>query len=154
MKADHNYKDLNEKLESTSQQAIKNLVSHLPEDTLSMAWRSSLNERLIKESTSKTRKFRFSWFAMPAAGLALAAALAVAVYVHPAAGSNPTSAGPQSAVTKSSSLESGLLETYSQESISHEIIGSGPDPSSDVSHPSIADIATESDSSEGDSDSI
>ena len=154
MKADRNFENIDAKLASSSQKAIQQVVESLPEDTLSMAWRSSLNERLIAESAAYKPRLRFSWFAAPAAGLAVAAVLAVAVFVHPPTTPNTLVKGDSRVVASAGSVEIGLLDTYRQESVSHEIVGSGPDPSAEVSHPSIADVATDSDGSEVDPESL
>jgi len=152
VKAPNNSEILDTKLASANQQAIQKVVQQLPEDSLSLAWRSALNERLIAESVSHKPRFRFSWFAMPAAGVAMAAALAVVVFFHA-----PTSSSPQLTTlsgTSSGSVEMGLLDAYRQESVSHEIIGAGPDPSVDASRPSMTDVALDSYSSEVDPDSL
>jgi len=148
VKAPNNSQMLDSKLESAGQQAIRQVVHDLPEDTLSMAWRSSLNERLLAVPVARRPRFRFSWIAMPA-GAAVACALAIAVFLHA-----PGSAMPQPQVRNGSSVETGLLEAYRQESVTHEIEGAGPDPSFDSSHPSIVDAASESINSEVDPESL
>jgi hypothetical protein len=51
-------------------------------------------------------------------------------------------------------LAMGLFDTYRQESVTHEVVGAGPDPSLDAGRPSIADVASDSYSSEVDPDSL
>jgi len=152
VKAPNNSEILDSKLESAGQLAMQKIVHRLPEDTLSMAWRSSLNERLIADSVRAKRKLRFTWFAMPTAGIAVAAALAGVVFLHAPSHSSPAVSSAHVAVANSGSVERGLLDAYRQESESREIVGAGPDPSSDSYHPSFVDLA--SDSSEVDPDSL
>jgi hypothetical protein len=152
VKAHNNSENLDSKLASAGQQAIQQIVHQLPEDTLSMAWRSSLNERLLADAATAKRRLRFTWFAMPTAGIAVAAALAVGVFLHAPSGSNEAVTGSHTTLASSGSVERGLLDAYRQESESREIVGSGPDPAVDSSHPSLVDLA--SDSSEVDPDSL
>lgn len=149
MKAPNNSQMLDSQLESAGQQAIRKIVEGLPDDTLSMAWRSQLNERLLAASTVRRPRFRLSWIAMPAAGAAVAYALAVAVFLHA-----PGTALPQAQPSHNYAVEAGLLDAYRQESVTHEIEGAGPDPSVDAGHPSIVEAATDADNSEVDPDSL
>jgi len=149
VKAHNDSQMLDSQLESAGQQTIAKIVQGLPEDTLSMAWRSSLNERLLAEATVKRPRFRFTWIAMPAAGAAVACALAVAVFLHAPTGTAPT---PQ--LGQSYNVEAGLMDTYRQESATHEIEGAGPDPSVEAAHPSIVAAASDADSSEVDPEGL
>lgn len=60
---------------------LADAVKSLPEDTLSLAWRSELNERLFAEAAAGRRSSRRLWVWRPALGLALAGALALAIYL-------------------------------------------------------------------------
>jgi hypothetical protein len=139
------------KLSSSSQMAIQEIVRGLPEDSLSMAWRSQLNERLRAEAVVARPKRRFTWFALPAVGLSAAAAFAFIAVFH-----TPTQTEPSFVATHSgSAMAVGLFDTYRQESMTHEITGSGPDPSSDNARVSIVDAANSmTDQSEVDSDTL
>ena len=68
-------------LNSPAQRQMQDLVSHLPEDTLSMAWRSSLNEKLLA-TAPKPKRSVWSWLMKPAVGLGFAGALAVVLLVR------------------------------------------------------------------------
>lgn len=71
--------ELDKKIESTAD--VGRTVRALPEESVSMAWRSQLNERLIAEA-AKTRPRTPRWFWLPATGLGLATTLAVALLVR------------------------------------------------------------------------
>jgi hypothetical protein len=119
-----------------------------------MAWRSSLNERLMAEPLARKPRFRFTWVAMPAAGLAVAASFAVMVFFHSPSTPAQVLSGNTGLVASSGVVEKGIIETYRQESVSHEIVGSGLDPNAESSRPSIVDVASDSYSSEVDPDSL
>ncbi len=71
--------ELDRMLESDGGLQIRQAVQSMPEDHVSMAWRSQLNERLSTVVAVKQRKRRFAWILSPALGLGLAGALAVVV---------------------------------------------------------------------------
>ncbi len=72
-------KELDQALESSVHQQLKEAVRSMPEDTLSMSWRSELNQKLMVKIEAKQKKRRFAWILSPALGLGLAGALAVVV---------------------------------------------------------------------------
>ena len=74
---------MDSRLDSAGQQTISKMVQSLPDDTLSMAWRSSLNERLMETAVKKRKKQRLAWVLRPALGLGLASVLAVVVMFQP-----------------------------------------------------------------------
>ena len=67
-----------EKLDSAlaGSEFVSQTVRELPEDSVSLAWRSQLNERLFAEAGAKHHVARRSWVWRPALGLGLAGALA------------------------------------------------------------------------------
>ncbi len=75
--------DIDDRLNNVGQQTVKNLVQGLPADTVSLAWRSSLNEQLLAVSAQKQRKRRLQWILRPAAGLSLATLCAIVFIVQP-----------------------------------------------------------------------
>ena len=87
MKNDFDLKgrDLDEELNSPAQIRVREVVRALPEETLSLTWRSELNTRLRAEVVRRKKLDIFGWVWKPTAGLALAGALAVAVFFHPVA---------------------------------------------------------------------
>lgn len=56
------------------QENVGNLVSELPEPSLSLAWRSELNEKLLAQSSKKKKVARLGWFSGITASVALCAA--------------------------------------------------------------------------------
>jgi len=72
-----------EKLKTPGQMAMRSLVSALPEEEVSMAWRSSLNQQLMQVAAKKQRRRRFLWVASPIAGLSFVSALAFVVMLQP-----------------------------------------------------------------------
>jgi hypothetical protein len=152
VKAPNHSDNLDSNLASVNQQAVREVVRQLPEDSLSMAWRSSLNERLMAEAQIRKPRWRVSWIAMPAAGVFVACAFAAIVFIHaPTSSDTILTRGPG---VSSDALATGLFDAYKQESASREIEGSGPDTSVEVSKPSIVDVASDSFGSEVDSDSL
>lgn len=71
-----NLNNLDEKLERTEE--MRGLVRSLPEETVSLQWRSELNERLLMEAAQPKRSW-FAWAWRPMAGLAAAAAITAVV---------------------------------------------------------------------------
>lgn len=77
--------ELDELLNSKEQQELSRLVKSLPDDSLSLSWRSELNSKL-RVQAEKTRKRRIFWMVgRPVAGLSLAAVCALALFVKPTA---------------------------------------------------------------------
>lgn len=110
-------------LATRAQCAMREVVQALPEDSLSMAWRSGLNERLIAEGKRRQRRRRFFWVLRPAAGLAMAGALAAVFMIR-------TSQVPDIAPAHSSShsLEAALLSTHNEVSEFADVAGTGVRP--------------------------
>lgn len=75
--------DEDSRLSTPSQLAIKSLVAAIPDEEVSLAWRSSLNQKLMLEVAKKQRRRHMFWIASPIAGLSVAAALAFVVMFHP-----------------------------------------------------------------------
>lgn len=115
-------RDIDARLNGAGQEAMRNLVRELPEDSLSMAWRSSLNERILAEEKAKARKSRWTWALRPAFGLACAGALAFVFVFHaPMSRSRATAAKP--------SIESELLTAHAQSSVFADVAEAGLRPS-------------------------
>jgi hypothetical protein len=116
---------MDERLQSASQQAMRSVVKALPDDTLSMAWRSGLNERLVAESAQRQRRQRISWFLRPALGFGLAGALAMVAFFH---SSTQTSKVQPLARNSSGRLEAALVNTHSQVTLAMDVAGVGVTP--------------------------
>lgn len=71
-----NEREIEEKLSAS--ETVSDVIKSLPDDTVSLSWRSELNQKLM--ATQKPRK---SWLGYwrPALGLSLAGALAVAYFM-------------------------------------------------------------------------
>lgn len=74
--------DIDEKLNCASQLKIKEVVKSLPEEELSLAWRSELNEKLLAIQ-APVRKAWWKAMWVPSSGLALAAAIASVMFFAP-----------------------------------------------------------------------
>lgn len=103
----------NEQLESSSQQTIASLVKRLPEENLSMSWRSSLNEKIRAEAEKrkKQRRARIVWSS--SLGFGMAGAI-LFMLVMP--NMMQQSAQPATATNKTEVLESSLYAMH-QESV-------------------------------------
>lgn len=115
-----------EQLNDPAQRAVQNFVRDLPEDSLSMAWRSGLNEKLIAESQRYQKRSRWLLIMRPIAGFALAGCLAVVLMVR--SGSLDPRAGTNSGATGRSSIEAQLLDTHEQVDQYAEVAGTGLRP--------------------------
>jgi hypothetical protein len=102
-------------LRSEPQQAIREVVKRLPEDSLSLAWRSSLNERLHAiRPVSVWRSFLSrSW--RPAFGLALSGCLAILVTLRHTEPPAPVH----------HSIEASLVQAYDDSTRVDDLVGPG-----------------------------
>jgi len=105
------------RLKSAPQLAIRDLVRGLPEETVSMAWRSSLNEQLLVVAAKQRKKRRILWFSGPAVGISLATALAFVVLFQPS--SHPTVKAPEYGI------ESAILNDHHSSTLSNEVSTAG-----------------------------
>ncbi len=95
-------------LNSTSQQFVARVVSALPDDQPSMAWRSGLNEQLLIVAAKRRKRSRLiAWTLRPALGLGLASAVMVAMV---------TSRTPSRIVSKHEASVEGLVVAEHQQS--------------------------------------
>jgi hypothetical protein len=67
----------NQDLNSPEQLAIREVVKALPDETLSLAWRSELNTKIHAAIVRRKKLDLFGWIWKPAAGIAVASAFAV-----------------------------------------------------------------------------
>ncbi len=99
-------------LNTDSQLLIASLVKSMPDDELSMSWRSDLNVKLLAAQSSKKKlkatKRVFGW------GLSLSGSMAVAVAAMIMSNSN--SIAPQVTMTNSNQMASEFVKAH-QESI-------------------------------------
>ena len=105
------------KLNSAGQQAIRSIVSGLPEEPLSMAWRSSLNEQLLLVAAKQQKKRRFLWVARPLAGVSFATALAVIVLIQPFS--------HKAVVVPDHGLESAIMADHHQSAAASDVTSAG-----------------------------
>jgi hypothetical protein len=103
-------------LKTETQQAIQRAVHSLPEDSLSLSWRSNLNERLRQVRPQSLWRSRFAVAWRPALGLALATSLALVMTFR-----TQPHAIPQS----DASLEASLVATYDDSANSEVLAGPG-----------------------------
>lgn len=101
-------------LGSPAQQRTREIVQGLPEEPLSLTWRSSLNARLAEVAVRRRRLNLLGWMWKPAAGLAVAGALAVAVVLQ-----RPEQLPSQPGV------ESALVNVYMESTASWEVATDG-----------------------------
>jgi hypothetical protein len=105
-------------LENPQQNAMRDLVSKLPEESLSMAWRSSLNEKLMAEAVPVQRKRSFFRILQPALGVAAVAAMATVLMVRSA----PVVDLP------SFSIEQALVQDHRHNMVLSDLVGAGLNP--------------------------
>jgi hypothetical protein len=119
--------ELDRALASAPQVAIRDAVGGLREDTVSMAWRSVLNEKLVAKVQATQRRRRFTWIVSPALGLGLAGAIAAALLVN----SPATKEYRSPAYTPQ--IEESLVATYQDAMRYTDITGVGLNPDEAVS---------------------
>lgn len=123
---------IDEKLQSTGQQAMRSVMKSMPDDMVSMAWRSSLNERLIAEAAKTKKPNRFLILLRPALGLGLACMLAGVWFINSAhIGGTPRATR---VAVSSGHLESALVSLHEQSEIGSEVAGVGLNPVETVSY--------------------
>jgi len=105
------------KLNSTGQQAIRDMVRALPDESVSMTWRSSLNEQLLVLAAKQQKKRRILWFARPAAGLSLAMGLALVLMFMPSA--------HQTVKAPDRGIESAILSDHRSSALLNEVSSAG-----------------------------
>lgn len=96
-------------------ESVRKLVGALPEDELSLEWRSQLNERLLAIRPRVPAKWWITW--RPVAGLALAGALVGTLILRAPqdAPSTPTAVG----------LDEAMIAAH-RESVTRQEIGAAP----------------------------
>jgi hypothetical protein len=112
-------------LDSSEQQFVRDAVKSLSEDSLSLSWRSALNERLLQESAARRKRERFLWFLKPAFGLGLAGALALVTVIGL---SVPRPSASSHGSMTSSRVEAAIVSDYRQSAAVTDIVGSGLNP--------------------------
>jgi len=129
-------KELDSKLESAGQLQVRQLLQTMPEESLSLTWRSSLNEKLMASVETRRRKRRVAWFLSPALGIGLASVFAVVFLVKP----NVT---PEPAQSSSSSLEAKLVASH-QDSVRYgEVTGAGLNQDEVIDGKSVTSVSTD-----------
>ena len=119
--------ELDRALNSAPQAAIRDAVGGLREDTVSMAWRSELNQKLVAKVQATQRRRRFTWILSPALGLGIAGALAAVLLIN-----SPTAKEfNQPAYTPQ--IEESLVATYQDAMRYTDITGVGLNPDEAVS---------------------
>ncbi|MGV3616991.1 MAG: hypothetical protein ACO1SV_16815 [Fimbriimonas sp.] len=111
-------------LAEPAQMAMREVVRALPEDSLSLSWRSGLNERLVAEAARSRKRARFFWALRPAAGLAFAGALAAMFVVR--MGSAPLDSTPTAGGRPS--FEAELLSAHTEVATYADVAGTGVRP--------------------------
>ena len=132
------------KLESPGQVQMSRLVGGLPEDSLSLAWRSQMNEKLMVAAKATQRKKRLGWVLKPAFGLACASALAVLVTFR-------TDPMPTS-FHSTGALEAAIVQKHVDNVEYSDMVGAGLNPME--SKPTAGYVTSSSDWSEVDLDSL
>jgi hypothetical protein len=104
-------------LNNAGQLAIRNLVRSLPEEPVSMAWRSSLNEQLLVMAAKKQKRRKLLWFATPTLGISMVTALAFVLMIHPT--------NRPAIVLPDRGIESAILSDHHSSTLSNEVSTAG-----------------------------
>jgi hypothetical protein len=113
---DRQGQDLNRELDSASQRLVREVVKSLPEEAVSLSWRSQLNDRLRAEADRRRKLDLAAWVWKPGVAIAVAGALAVAFV------SRMPDMGP---VTNSPGVEKVLVNSYIEGTASWAVAGEG-----------------------------
>lgn len=112
---------MNKILDSDASRAVQVIVRSMPDDTPSMAWRSSLNERLLSLGPVKKRLSAFGIALRAGVGATALAAIFVAVLlIHKGNGSTH-----EAERADGKALAASLISEYHESVDSSEIAGSG-----------------------------
>ncbi|HEY3782464.1 MAG TPA: hypothetical protein VGL56_15385 [Fimbriimonadaceae bacterium] len=107
-------------LDSKQSQAMRNLMQSMPEETVSLQWRSALNERLLSLAPTK-KKLSAAMVGLRAlVGVALASAVCLVVFVKSDSGKKAAIS-----VVDPSTFASALISEHRQSVVSSEIAGPG-----------------------------
>jgi hypothetical protein len=111
---------LNAMLESKNSQAMRNLIQAMPEETVSLQWRSALNERLLSLAPTK-KKISAAMVGLRAlVGVGLATAVCLVVFVKADHGKSEAAT-----LVDPASFASALITEHRQSVVSSEIAGPG-----------------------------
>ena len=116
MKRHDDHAELDVLLRSESQQMIQRAVKSLPEESLSLAWRSALNEKLRQARPISRWRTRFAVAWRPALALALTGCLAAVLMMRNT---------PIVATRHNEGIEASLVSVYDDSANSDELAGSG-----------------------------
>jgi hypothetical protein len=116
--------NMSARLDSDSQVAISKIVSSLPEEPLSLVWRSELNESLRAVSNQNRKRKRMFNFLSPLAGLSVACALAGIVLFRTPHTSRLSSQSPVVA-SAGPSLEASLFHAQQDDMRASDVAGAG-----------------------------
>lgn len=125
---------LDERLESS--ESVRHLVAALPEETVSLEWRSKLNSKLM-EVAKKPAKKRFAWW-KPALPFAAAAAVAAVFFVP----HNVRSVSQP--LASSSNFEAALVQTHQDQVSQLDLTGALSVEAKSEAQPIINDIEWDS----------
>ena len=89
---------------------VREIIQEMPEDVLSLTWRSQLNEKILVESARIQRRRKLSWWSRPAASLVLAGGLALVFLVR--------APMMNARVADAPSIESTLLNVHRESQVS------------------------------------
>ena len=118
--------ELDAQLASAGQQKIRQAIKSMPEDTVSMAWRSNLNERLMASVSARRRKRRLAWIMSPALGLGVAGVFALTLFTK-----TPEMPNPQPST--SGNVEASLVASFKNSIDYTDVTGVGLNPDEVVS---------------------
>jgi hypothetical protein len=109
------------RLNSDTQRKVANLIKSLPEEDLSMAWRSSLNMKLMDVQNAKRKqrvtKRIFAW------GSSLSAGIAATAYI--VLMTNAPSITPTNSRSESVAFASELVKTHQESIVLASVSGTG-----------------------------
>jgi len=135
--------NLDNRLQSDSQLHVAKIVASMPDEPVSMVWRSNLNETLRANAvTAKRKKFVFN-FLSPVAGLGIACTLAIVVMVRPPAAHPRTPIVGQPPVV-SNSLEAGLVRLHQDDVRTSDVAGTGLNPTEAINDANNSDSSDSS----------
>ena len=127
--------ELDAKLAEQGQMEMRRLVQSMSEETLSLSWRSQLNETLLARVAARQRRRRFTWFVSPALGLGVAGALAFVWMAR-----TPEVRNPIEEVNRPQ-IEESLVATYQDTLRYTDITGVGLNPDEVVNRRTLSATA-------------
>lgn len=115
---------LDQLLDEQSCSVVSQVVKELPEEQVSLVWRSELNQKIAAMAGKRRRAMLLSWMWKPAVGMAVCTALVVAVFVR----RDAASVGTVTPLVQDAGFERALVREHLASASSIDVAAEGFTP--------------------------